>query len=92
MSTRTREPFDPDRPYRLPDHVSLRREDLGALIYDHETRRLLFLKSDLLTDVVAHLAEYASAAAAAGALAPNAPAVIRSLQRLADGGLLCVAD
>ena len=85
-------PFDTDRPYRLPDHVSLRREDFGALIYDHETRQLLFLKSDTLADVVERVGDYPSAAAALDALAPGSAAVHRSLQRLADGGMLRVAD
>jgi putative mycofactocin binding protein MftB len=84
--------FDAERPHRLPDHVSLRREDFGALIYDHHRRRLLFLKSDLLTDVVEYLGAYPSAAAALEALAPGSEEIRRSLQRLYDGGLICVAD
>ncbi|MBB3661564.1 MULTISPECIES: mycofactocin biosynthesis chaperone MftB [Prauserella salsuginis group] len=49
MST---EAFAPDRPYRLSPSVALRPEPFGALVYDFTTRKLSFLKTRLLVDVV----------------------------------------
>lgn len=47
--------FDPDRPYRLSSSVALRPEPFGALVYDFTTRKLSFLKTRLLVDVVREL-------------------------------------
>lgn len=63
MSTED-EPFDLDRAWRLDDRVSIRPERFGALLYHFGTRRLSFLKSPLLLDVVRGLAEQPSARAA----------------------------
>ncbi|MGX1811066.1 mycofactocin biosynthesis chaperone MftB [Nocardia sp. NPDC055321] len=49
--------FDPARPHRLAESVSLRPEPFGALVYDYATRRLSFLKTPLLVQVVG-LLEY----------------------------------
>ena len=46
--------------WRLVDSVSLRPEPFGALAYDFRTRRLSFLKTPALVEVVRGLAESAS--------------------------------
>ncbi|MFC4000519.1 mycofactocin biosynthesis chaperone MftB [Prauserella oleivorans] len=70
MST---ELFDPDRPYRLSPSVALRPEPFGALVYDFTTRKLSFLKTRLLVDVVHALADAPDARAAlASAEVPEA--------------------
>ncbi len=62
-------------------------------MYDHDSRKLLFLRGDPLRSVVEHLGEYPSASAAVAQLAPSdGGAIIRSLERLAAGGLIRVAD
>ncbi|MEU6642486.1 mycofactocin biosynthesis chaperone MftB [Saccharomonospora sp. NPDC046836] len=53
MSTSRR--FEPGRPYRLRSSVALRPEPFGALAYDFTTRKLSFLKTQLLVDVVREL-------------------------------------
>lgn len=71
MSSITTVPFDATAPWRLNEHVSLRDESFGALAYHHGTRRLVFLKSRDLVDVVRRLAEFDSADAALDALVPE---------------------
>jgi putative mycofactocin binding protein MftB len=56
--------FDAGRPWRLNPQVALRPEPFGALAYHFGTRRLSFLKSPALRDLVADLAEHPSAAEA----------------------------
>ncbi|MBK1786951.1 mycofactocin biosynthesis chaperone MftB [Prauserella cavernicola] len=56
--------FAPDRPYRLSSSVSLRPEPFGALVYDFTTRKLSFLKTRLLVDVVRELEQQPDAQAA----------------------------
>jgi putative mycofactocin binding protein MftB len=63
--------FDATAPWQLNDQVSLRDESFGALAYHHGTRRLVFLKSRELVDVVRRLAEFDSADAALEALVPE---------------------
>lgn len=60
--------FDPTTPWRLNEQVSLRDEAFGALAYHHGTRRLVFLKSRQLVEVVRRLSEFDSADAALAAL------------------------
>jgi mycofactocin biosynthesis protein MftB len=57
-------PFDLDGAWRLDERVAIRPERFGALLYHFGTRRLSFLKSPLLLDVVRGLAEQPSARAA----------------------------
>jgi putative mycofactocin binding protein MftB len=59
--------FDPDRPWQLDPKVALRPETFGALAYHYGTRRLAFLKSAGLVEVVKALADHDSAAAALAA-------------------------
>jgi putative mycofactocin binding protein MftB len=62
--------FDASAPWQLNDQVSLRDESFGALAYHHGTRRLVFLKSRELVDVVRRIGEFESAEAAIVALVP----------------------
>ncbi len=67
MSTTT-VAFDATAPWRLHEQVSLRDESFGALAYHHGTRRLVFLKSRELVEVVRRVGDYPSADAALDAL------------------------
>jgi putative mycofactocin binding protein MftB len=62
--------FDVAAPWQLNEQVSLRDETFGALAYHHGTRRLVFLKSRALVDVVRRIGEFESADAALVALVP----------------------
>jgi putative mycofactocin binding protein MftB len=74
--------------------VSLRPEPFGALAYHFGTRRLSFLKSRTLLQVVESLDSHPTAAAACRA-AGVADAQMRSyeqaLQTLATSGMICEA-
>jgi putative mycofactocin binding protein MftB len=83
--------FDAQRAWALKPTVSLRRESFGALAYDFSTRRLSFLKREVLVDVVEALADQPSAAhacAAVGVTERQRPAILRALGVLADRGML----
>jgi mycofactocin biosynthesis protein MftB len=56
--------FDLDGAWQLDERVSVRPERFGALLYHFGTRRLSFLKSSTLLDVVRRLSEQPSARAA----------------------------
>ena len=60
--------FDLEAPWGLNPQVALRDEEFGALAYHYGTRRLVFLKSRLLVDLVRALDEHDSAAAALDAV------------------------
>lgn len=60
--------FDPDVPWRLSPEVSLRTESFGALAYHFGNRKLSFLKTPRLVEVVRELAEHATARDAVGSL------------------------
>jgi putative mycofactocin binding protein MftB len=47
--------FDSSRPYHLDRRVALRPEPFGALAYHYGSRRLTFLRSRLLADLVREL-------------------------------------
>ncbi len=68
MHSSTSVDFDPTVAWRLNEQVSLRDEAFGALAYHHGTRRLVFLKSRELVEVVRRLSEFESADAALEAL------------------------
>jgi putative mycofactocin binding protein MftB len=78
--------FDPCAPYRLDPQVALRPEPFGALAYNYRTRRLTFLRSRLLADVVGRLPDYDTADAALSACVPldDRPAYRRALASLAE--------
>jgi mycofactocin biosynthesis protein MftB len=79
-----------ERAWRLSPQVALRDEAFGALAYHYGNRRLAFLKSPALVDLVASLQEYPSAAEAIGALVPveQRASFRRALARLADSEVI----
>lgn len=56
--------FDLDRAWQLDARVSIRPERFGALLYHFGTRRLSFLKSPALLELVRSLQQHPSARAA----------------------------
>ena len=82
--------FAPEKAWRLNPQVALRDESFGALAYHYGTRRLVFLKSRLLVDLVSSLGEYPSAAEAIAALVPETQraAYERALARLAGSEVI----
>ncbi|MFF4053881.1 mycofactocin biosynthesis chaperone MftB [Streptomyces chartreusis] len=87
--------FDPDRPYRCSPSVALRPEPFGALAYHFGTRRLSFLKSPVLVDLVTTLGDHPDVRAALEA-SPVPPdrhsAYLAALAGLADAGTIEPAD
>jgi putative mycofactocin binding protein MftB len=79
-----------DQPWRLNPQVALRDESFGALAYHYGNRRLVFLKSRLLVDLVSALERYESAADAIAAVVPEdqRSAYGRALLRLADSEVI----
>ena len=77
--------FAVDRAWQLNPQVALRDESFGALAYHYGNRRLVFLKSRLLVDLVSSLHEYPSAAEAISAVVPEGQraSYTRALSRLA---------
>jgi putative mycofactocin binding protein MftB len=61
VSLTTTDTFDVSRYWQLSPEVSLRDEAFGALAYHHGTRRLVFLKSPELVELVRRLGDFASA-------------------------------
>ncbi len=83
--------FDPARPFRVSPSVALRPEPFGALVYHFGTRRLSFLKTLQLVDVVTgleHHDDVHAAIAAAGVEEPQRPAYLRALAGLAASGTI----
>ena len=87
--------FDAAAAWRRNPAVAVRPEPFGALLYDFTTRRLSFLTSPALVDLVEVLGEHASAAAAvddvvaAGRLDPSERGrYLAALARLADDGTI----
>jgi mycofactocin biosynthesis protein MftB len=76
--------FRTDLAYEKHPRVAIRHEEFGGLAYHYDTRRLLFLKSRALVDVVESLGAFptADAALAARAGADQAPACAAALPRL----------
>jgi putative mycofactocin binding protein MftB len=56
--------FAPSLAYELHPQVSLRREPFGALAYHFGNRRLTFVRSFELVELIEQLAEHPSASAA----------------------------
>ena len=77
--------FAVDQAWQLNPRVALRDESFGALAYHYGNRRLVFLKSRLLVELVSSLGEYPSAAAAIDAIVPQGQesSYRRALARLA---------
>jgi putative mycofactocin binding protein MftB len=83
--------FDLDRPWRVGSGVALRPERFGALAYSFDTRRLSFLKSRRLYDIVRTLAEHSSGRAACeatGATGPELAQLRTALGTLAATGMI----
>ncbi len=84
--------FAVEQPWQLNPQVALRDESFGALAYHYGNRRLVFLKSRLLVELVSSLGDYPSAAAALAAMVPAAQqgAYQRALGRLATSEVIDV--
>jgi mycofactocin biosynthesis protein MftB len=80
-----------DRGWRLASQVAVRPEPFGALVYHFGTRRLTFLKSRLLLDVLGALPDHESARDAcrdAGVAEDEMPLYEKALTTLADSGMI----
>ena len=62
--------FAVEQAWQLNPQVALRDESFGALAYHYGNRRLVFLKSRTLVELVSSLSEYPSAAEAIVAVVP----------------------
>ncbi|TVT44942.1 mycofactocin biosynthesis chaperone MftB [Amycolatopsis rhizosphaerae] len=83
--------FEPDQPYRCSPRVALRPEPFGALAYDFGTRRLSFLKTPMLVEVVRGLADQPDVHAAldaAGVPDDQRPGYLKALAGLAETGTI----
>jgi putative mycofactocin binding protein MftB len=83
--------FDPARPWRRARSVALRPEPFGALVYHFGNRKLSFLKSKLLVQVVQSLADHPTATdtlAACGVPEAQRPAYVRALADLARSQMI----
>jgi putative mycofactocin binding protein MftB len=77
--------------WRLHPQVALRPERFGALAYHYGTRRLSFLKSRRLLDVVQALdaaSDPVAACRAVGVAAAEMPRYRRALETLAETGMI----
>ena len=86
--------FDLDRPWRVDPQVSMRPEPFGALLYHFGTRRLSFLKSPALLEVVGALGAHDSARAACvacGISADELPRYRTALATLAASDMIVAA-
>jgi mycofactocin biosynthesis protein MftB len=83
--------FDLNRPYRLSPSVALRPEPFGALAYHFGNRRLTFLKTPLMVEVVRLLDAHnsvADALSAAGVPAAQHARYAAALSALADSEVI----
>ncbi|MGZ4179671.1 MAG: mycofactocin biosynthesis chaperone MftB [Solirubrobacteraceae bacterium] len=88
-------PFELERAWRLDRQVALRPEPFGALAYHFGTRRLSFLKSRKLFEVVRALDDQPTALAAcrcAGVTERELPVYRRALETLASSGMVVEGD
>ena len=85
--------FDATPNWKLSPDVAIRPEQFGALAYHYGNRRLVFLKSKDLVQLVQDLANYESASAAiAATIAPNnQQSYVAALARLALSEVLVVS-
>jgi mycofactocin biosynthesis protein MftB len=84
--------FAVEQAWRLNPQVALRDESFGALAYHYGNRRLVFLKSRTLVELVSSLGDYPSAAEAIAALVPEnqRSSYRRALARLAASEVIDV--
>jgi putative mycofactocin binding protein MftB len=83
--------FEPDHGYRCSPRVALRPEPFGALAYDFGTRRLSFLKTPMLVEVVRTLEEQPDVHTtldAAGVPEDQRPSYLKALAGLAETGTI----
>lgn len=83
--------FALDAAWRVHPQVALRAESFGALAYHFGTRRLSFLKSPALRDLVASLEEHPTARAActnAGVTDAELPGYVQALSTLATTNMI----
>ena len=83
--------FDPARGYRCSSRVALRPEPFGALAYDFGTRRLSFLKTPTLVEVVRTLEDQPdvhTTLEAAGVPRDQRAAYLKALEGLAEAGTI----
>jgi putative mycofactocin binding protein MftB len=85
-----RSPFDPELPLRLHPAVALRDESFGALAYHYDNRRLVFLKSKALVELVVDLEHHECARAAVSAHVEHdeVETYVAALGRLYDSGVI----
>ncbi len=83
-------PFTRSGHWSLSGEVSLRDESFGALAYHHGTRRLVFVKSPLLTAVLRRLGDYETVDDALGAMVgpDDRDRFANALASLADSEIL----
>ena len=82
--------FAVERAWQLNPQVALRDESFGALAYHYGNRRLVFLKSRTLVELVSSLHEYPSAAEAIADVVPEGQhaSYTRALARLAKSEVI----
>lgn len=83
--------FDLDSPYRLSPDVALRPESFGALAYHFGTRKLSFLKTPRLVEIVRSLAEHTSARRAVeaeGVAESDRDSYLTALASLAESNMI----
>ena len=86
--------FDPDSPYRLHTQVALRPEPFGALAYHYGNRRLVFLKTPAMVELVRTLGDFASiseALVAAGIPSTRHASYAKALADLEASEIICAA-
>ncbi|MBA8826376.1 putative mycofactocin binding protein MftB [Saccharopolyspora lacisalsi] len=84
--------FDPDGPYRLSPNVSLRPERFGALAYHFGTRKLSFMKTPQLVEIVRELTRHPSARSAVSHLSgAEQTSYLKALASLAHAGMIVPA-
>ncbi|HLI55076.1 MAG TPA: mycofactocin radical SAM maturase [Acidimicrobiales bacterium] len=86
--------FDGQAAWRLHPQVAVRPERFGALAYHYGSRRLTFLRSRPLAELVGRLGDYPSADAALSAFVagPSRETHRRALASLASGGFIEKVD
>ncbi len=84
--------FAVEQAWQLNPQVALRDESFGALAYHYGNRRLVFLKSRLLVELVSSLQDYPSATEAIAAVVPQGQhdSYRRALARLAASEVIDV--
>jgi mycofactocin biosynthesis protein MftB len=83
--------FNPEQPWTLSSKVALRDESFGALAYHYGNRRLVFLKSRDLVDLVRDLEHHDKAAdAIVATVGPERfDTYVRALDALVESEVIC---